>query len=331
MSVVGQPFQPAPFATTYVSPTVNSAFRRAAYIGLSEFQNAPTAVATGTLIPGGTAQQNQQALADTIMRASGWIDEHCFHSSDGTLAASVSVESSPIRAKNGAIRLICKYRPILEVQGIALGPNAGQLSSLTTNPGVSVDGKIITIPPTTLGGGIPGDYLPGLVAGWGAGYWYASWAYVNGFPHTALAESSDADASSIVVEPTLPDGSSVCGIYPGTQLTIFDGVNTETVVASAAPSTTTIELVEPTQFAHTLPAAPDTIRVSSIPRAVEQACISLTSCLIKVRGTRAMVMPTAPGAGTPTKQALIQAGGLPDAEIAWDLLRPFRTAVSWQN
>jgi hypothetical protein len=330
VSVVGQPFAPTPFATTYVSPTVNSAFRRYPYIGLAEFQSAPTAVATGKLVPNGSAAQSQQALADTIMRASGWIDEHCFHSSDGTLAASVSVESSPIRAKNGSIRLICKYKPILEVQGIALGPNANQLSSLSTNPGLRVDGKIITIPPTTLGGGIPGDYLPAPITGWGA-YAYAVWSYVNGFPHTALAENVDADANSIEVEPTLPDGASVCGIYPGTQLTIFDGVNTETVVASAAPSGTIINLVSPTQFKHTLPSAPDTIRVSSIPRAVEQACISLTSCLIKVRGTRAATMPTAPGVGMPGKQALIQAGGLEDFDLACKLLKPFRTAVAWQQ
>lgn len=327
---IGTPFEPTPFATTYVAPQANSAFRRFPYISLQEFQNAPTAVSTQTLIPNGTAQQNQQALADTIMRASGWIDEHCFHSSDGTLAASVSVESSPIRAKNGAIRLICKYKPILEVQGIALGQNASSLSSLTTNPGIQVDGKIITIPPTTLGGGIPGDYLPGLVAGWGA-YWYAAWSYVNGFPHTALAADVTQGATSIQVEPTLPDGSTVCGVYPGTQLTIFDGIYTETVVASAAPSTTTIELSAGTLYAHTLPTAPDSIRVSSIPRAVEQACISLTSCLIKLRGTRAMVMPSAPGTGTPTKQALIQAGGLEDAEVAWDLLKPFVTSVAWQR
>lgn len=330
MSAVGQPFQPTPFATSYVAPQVNSLFKRLPYLGLSEFQNAPTAVATGTLIPGGTAQQNQQALADTIMRASGWIDEHCFHSSDGTLAASVTVDSSPVRAKNGALRLISRFKPILEVQGIALGPNANQMSSLTTNPGVIVVGKVITLPPTQLGGSIPGDYLPGIVTGW-RGAWYATWSYVNGFPHTALAANVEQGASSIDVEATLPDGSSVCGVYAGTQLTIFDGVSTETVVASGPPSGTTINLASPTQFAHTLPAAPDTIRVSSIPRAVEQACISLTSCLIKVRGTRAMVMPTAPGTGTPSKQALIQAGGLEDFEVACKLLKPFRTAVSWQN
>lgn len=331
MSAVGTPFQPTPFATSYVAPQVNSAFRRFPYISLQEFQNAPTAVSTKTLVPNGTAQQNQQALADTIMRASGWVDEHCFHSSDGTLAASTSVESSPVRAKNGSIKLICKYRPILEVQGIALGPTAAQLSSLTTDPGIAVDGKIITIPPTQLGSAAAvGDFLPGIVLGWG-GYAYASWSYVNGFPHTALAADVTAGASEIQVEATLPDGSSVCGVYPGTQLTIFDGVSTEVVVASAAPSGTTISLQQPTLFAHTLPAAPDTIRVSSIPRAVEQACISLTSCLIKLRGSRAMVMPTGPGTGTPSKQALVQAGGLEDFEVACKLLKPFRTAVSWQS
>jgi hypothetical protein len=64
---------------------------------------------------------------------------------------------------------------------------------------------------------------------------------------------------------------------------------------------------------------------------VEQACISLTSCLIKVRGTRAATMPTAPGVGMPGKQALIQAGGLEDFDLACKLLKPFRTAVAWQQ
>lgn len=329
MSVVGQPFEPTPFATTYVTPQANSAFRRFPYIGLSEFQAAPTALSTAALLPGGNSAQSQQVLADTIMRASGWIDEHCFHASDGTLAASVSVESSRVRAKNGAIRLICKYRPILEVQGIAMGPNAGQLSSLSTNPGISVDGKIITIPPAQLGSVTSGDYLPGIVIGWG-GYAYAVWSYVNGFPHTALAASVTAGASSIVVEPTAPTGTTVVGIYPGTQLTIFDGVSSETVVAASVTGTT-IALASPTQFSHVLPAAPDSIRVSSIPRAVEQACISLTSCLIKLRGSKAMVMPTGPGTSPPSKQALAQAGGLEDYEVACKLLKPFVTAVSWQS
>lgn len=326
---VGTPFQPTPFATSYVTPQANSSLRRFPYISLQEYQAAPTAVSTAALVPNGTAAQSQQALADTIMRASGWIDEHCFHDAGGTLAASVSVESSPIRVKNGAIRLICKYKPILEVQGIALGVNPNQLASLTSNPGISVDGKIITLPPVAVSGP-PGDYLPGLGSAWG-GYSYAAWSYVNGFPHTALAAPVTLGATAIQVEPSTPDGTTVCGIYPGTQLTIFDGVNTETVVAAAAPTGTTINLAAPTAFAHTLPTAPDTIRVSSIPRAVEQACISLTSCLIKLRGSKAMVMPTGPGTGAPSKQALVQAGGLQDFDVACKLLKPFRTAVAWQQ
>lgn len=327
----GTPFAPTPFTTTVVAPQVTSAFRRFPYISCSEFQNAPTAVATGTLTPNGNTAQSQQALADTIMRASGWIDEHCFHSSDGTLAASISVESAWVNAKQRGLRLICRYRPILEVVGVALGANPGQLSSLTSNAGLSIDGKIITIPPTTLGSAQQvGDLLPLITTGY-AGSWYTVWSYVNGFPHTALAANVAQGATSIQVQPTLPGSSTVAGVYAGTQLTIFDGVSTETVVASAAPTGTTITLQAGTAFAHTIPAAPDTIRVSSIPRAVEQACISLTSCLIKVRGTRAMVMPTGPGGGTPSKQALIQAGGLEDYELACELLKPFTTVVSWNR
>lgn len=323
----GTPFSPSSFSTTYVVPQAAESTVQIPYISVSEYQAAPTAVATGALFPNGTAAQSQQVLADTILRASDWVDEITCHAGDGTLVATVNTDSAWVTGKNAQLRLISRFRPILEVQGIALGPNPAQMQSLTINPGLSVDGKIITIPATTATA-TEGDYLPQIVAGY-SGKWYAIWNYVNGFPVSYLAASVAKGATSIQLQPTV-GSSGLCGIYAGTGLTITDGVNTETVVASAAPTGTTVTLQAGTAFAHTLPTAPDAIKVSALPRAIEQACISLTSALIKVRGTRARVMPTGAGSGAPAKEALIQSGGMADYEIACKLLKPYINVVSWQ-
>jgi hypothetical protein len=57
---------------------------------------------------------------------------------------------------------------------------------------------------------------------------------------------------------------------------------------------------------------------------VEQACISLVSALIKMRGSRSLVLPqTAAAATAPGKQAAMQSGGQKDIELATNLLKPF--------
>lgn len=319
----GSPFVPTPFSTSIVSPVVTSAFRRAPYISPSEYRSAPTAVGTSSLIPAGSAQQNTQALADVIMRASGWLDLHCFHTADGTLAASPSTESGRIKPKlDGSLVLICKYKPILEVLALALGSVPSQLTSLTTAPDLIPGEKTITLPATGLGA--PSGDFPTFPMTTYNGRVYCVWSYVNGFPHTFLAETCAAGASSLVVAPSLPGGSSVYGVYPGTQLTIHDDAAGTEVIVVESVSGTTLNLASPTAYAHTVPSAPDSIRVSSVPWAVEQACISLTSCLIKTRGTGAAVLPMEPGAA-PSKDTLLEAGGLEDYEIAVELLKPFTT------
>lgn len=327
----GAPFSPTPLATTVVNPEAGTIFRRAPYISPAEFQTAPTAVATTNLIAGGTAQQNLQALADVIMRASSWLDEHCFHTADGTLAASPSTETAWIKPKpDGSLAIPCKYRPILELTGLAIGTVPSQLASLTTAPDAAFGIKTIYLPATPLGV-VNGDTATWPIPTSYGGQVYAAWTYVNGFPHTALAASATAGASSVQVAPSVPGGSQVFGVYPGTQLTIHDGINTETiVVGSVAGTTLNLQPGTSLQHAHTMPAAPDSIRVSAVPWAVEQACISLTSCLIKLRGTRAAVMPAMPGTAPP-KQALSESGGLGDYKAACELLRPFVTVFAGHN
>ena len=316
-------FVPEPFATPVVSSTTTTLFRRTPYISPSEFKSAPTAVATTNLVPNGSEAEQLAALAAVISRASDDLDTVCFHRADGTLAASPSTENGWVTSKaGGELELICNYKPILEVDGIAVGSGPQNMSSLTSEAAqnITIDGRIITVfaGARTLG---RGSWWPAFPTR--RGKVWVVWTYVNGYPHTALAKEAKAEDEAIEVEPSTPGGSAVYGVYPGTQLTIHDGADTEVVVVSSVERLK-LNLAGELAYDHALPTAPDTTRVSAVPWGVEQACISLTSHLIKARGSRALTLPQTPGGkGSPPKQAEGQAGAAKDLETALRLLKPY--------
>lgn len=320
------PFIPTPLATPVVASEAVSVTRALPYISLSQYRFAPTAVGTTQLVPGSTSQTTDSAasLAQVIQRASSWIDQFCFHTPDGTLAASVTTESMWVKIKpNGDIPLISKYRPILDVQGVAIGPIPGDLTSLTNTVGNSIwiENKIVWLAASWWATATFPGYLFAPTFNGGV---YAVWSYTNGYPHASLASSVSAGATSLTLTPGLPGATTLSGVYPGTQLTIKDNADTEVITVSSV-SGKTVTIPSPgLQFAHTVPTYPDSIMVTAVPWAVEQACISLTSMLIKTRGTRAQVLPSAAGSKA-TKQALAQAGALEDFEIACNLLQPYQT------
>ncbi len=287
-------------------------------------------------MPGALPGQSAQSLADTLRRASRWCDDICFGEDPAgkgaSLAASLSVESAQIRIKGGQLRLICDYRPIVQVVGIAVGSGMSSLAALDPSSAslLTIGRRTIYIPyGSSLLVSRTGD-TPSILPGSSyAGAVYAVWSYVNGYPHTKLTASVAADATSCVVSST--DGAGglwgvfpASGAFPGTDLTIIDQGNTERVfVQSIAPNTPstgqTTLTTTPFTYAHTPPPAPDFIPVSGVPEDVHQAVISIATALIKVRGTRAQVMSTTPG-GKPSKSALAQAGALEDFEIAERIL-----------
>lgn len=333
------PFVPTPFATPFVNPNVGgTGAPPIPYISNSEFNFAPTSLAGNQLVPGGTLQQNNQSLADTIRRATSWCDELCFGvdpaGKGASLAASLSVEGSLVRIKGGQIRLICDYRPILEVIGIEVGTGMADLAPLDSGTAgfMTIGRRTIYIPYGY--GNFPyrsGDTpAPVFQSGTStANTVYAVWSYVNGYPHTKLAAAVTQGATSCVVSATDGNGG-VWGVYPastpfpGTALTVVDGAFTEQIFVQAiTPNTPSAGLTTLTTSAfanpHLLPLAPDFVPVSAVPDSVHQAVISLTSALIKVRGARAQVMPTIPG-GVPNGQALAQAGADEDYHIALRIL-----------
>lgn len=315
-------FAPEPFAVPAVSPDTATLFRRAPYISPSEYKQTPTAVAVSGLVPGGNAAENEAALAAVIMRASDWVDTICFHRADGTLAASPSTESGWIRVKdNGSLKIICNYKPVLEVDALAIGSGPNSMSNIGQEAAeeLTIAGQIIQLTQANPVRGIT-TFFPGVRTV--NGKVYVVWTYVNGYPHTSLTKDAKAKDKEIVVAPSVPGGSVVYGVYPGTQLTIHDGEHTEVIVVSSVAG---LKLsINELLYEHKVPVAPNSTRVSAVPWVVEQACISLVSSLIKMRGSRALVLPqTAAAATAPGKQASMQGGGEKDIALAIDLLKPF--------
>ena len=324
------PYVPTVLPTPIVNPAVGSQGPPALpYISLSQFNYWPTALNGNNLL----SQQapTPQALIDTIRRASRWADAHCFgmdpSGNGASLAASLSIESANLRVRNGALRLICDYRPIVQVVGVDVGPNPAYVQSIgpVLASTMSIGRRTITVPLIDIpirSGDVGSPATPMGSSGWV----YAVWSYVYGYPHTALTADVAADDTTCVVQATDGNGG-LFGVFPGlTSMLVSDEANTETVrITAVTPGSTTATLTTtPFANAHTLPATEgDFIPVSTIPDDVQQAVASLTSLLIKVRGSKAFVMPQAAGAA-PDRKALAQAGAMDDWTNACRLLRPYR-------
>lgn len=337
------PYVPPPLATPIVNPAIGSTGAPPIpYLSNSQYAFAPTAMNATDLNPGGSPEAQAQSLADTILRASRWADTICFGADPSdkgaSLAASLSVEGATVRIKGGELRLICDYRPIVEVVGIATGSGPASLSSL--DPSLAslarLGRRTIYIPyggPSVINR--TGDSPAVLPGGIGSSSVYAVWSYVNGYPHTQLAQNVALNATSCVVKSTDGDGGlwavyPAATPFPGTELTIFDGQGTERVFVQAVQTNTPspgLTTLTTTAFAnaHTVPAAPDFLPVTAIPEDVHQAVISLVTMLIKTRGVRGIVMPTTPGGQVTqkTKQKLGQAGALTDYELAREMLHDY--------
>jgi hypothetical protein len=321
-------FAPEPFSVPVVSPETASFSRRIPYLSPAEYKATPTAIAANGLIPGGSAAENLAALVNVIARASDLVDTICFHRPDGTLAACPTTESGWIRPKDdGSLLLQCNFKPVIEVTGLALGISYASMSNIgqTAAEALTIQGRVIQLP-GSISTPRPALGFPGPATV--RGKVLAVWTYVNGFPHTALAKAVEAEEkeplpSFIEVEPSEPGGTDVYGIYPGTQLTIHDGADTEVVVVSSVEGLK-LNLLTPPKYEHKLPEAPNSTRVSAIPWDAEQACILLVSYLIKTRGSRALVIPSSPSkAKQPPKQADGQAGASDDYDRAVQMLQHY--------
>ena len=324
-------FVPTPFATPVLAPNTYQAYRSASYISPSQYRFAPTAVATNGLVIGSQDQQvdSTASLAQVIARASSWVDAHCYHRGDGSFVGSVSVEQMLATVKpTGSVSLICNFKPIRQVVGIAFGTSSGSMQNLGPN---QAEGILIGEKTITLSGGAPAGNAVGWYGPWPStnGQVLAIYSYVSGWPHTTLSADLMAGDTTVTVNPPVPGADQFYGAYAGSALTIKDGAQTETVVLAADPVGLTLSLVNPLQYSHAVPLAPDSTYITALPSAIEEACISVVNVLIKTQGMRAQVLPGSIGAApASSRQAMSRAGALGDFLLAENLLKRYVTVYN---
>lgn len=246
------------------------------YLTVTEYQNAPTAVDTSNLLANASATQQSAALAEVIARASSLIDQECL-GAWGTLNATVNVENARIWGNNrGELIVHPKFWPVLEVQAFSYGTTPATSASVTPAGNIWVEPSGFVVAPT----GIAGLGLNALAGVAPRQEYYCTWTYVNGWPNTTLAASVQAGAASIT--PV-----SVTGIYPGSQLTLFDAPDDEqvTVAPTYVPGASVVPLTAGVANNHPAGAV-----ITNLPKAAKQAAIALTTCLIKVRGSGALIV-----------------------------------------
>jgi hypothetical protein len=279
------------------------------YLTLDEYKNAPTALDYGNLVQGGNQAAQDAELTNAITRASSWVDQYC----NQVLAATLDTEQQRVRVRSdGTLRIHPKFAPVVSLNSFAVGFYPGQLTSITDFSQVWIEEQQFIIPMDM------GSLTWSSQGPLGLGFTpspraetFVTYSYVNGYPVDVLKANASVGAMSLTVDSGL-------GIVAGQTLKIFDGASSENVVVASNYSygSTTVPLVSGTLYAHSTGVA-----VSSLPAAVKEAVILVTSAYLKIRGDASLVLnvTTRPGEQLPGAQ---QIGT--DMAHAQQLLQPFR-------
>jgi hypothetical protein len=288
---------------------------RVPYVTIDEVKFSATAsgIDFTNLIENGSRAVQERALSELIVRASVKADNYVFGAL-GTLCATEITETGRYRANRSGQIIIQPYQwPIMEVRSFSIGygPGDGLNSVPLTSSNCWIERFQFLVTPT---------YSTGIQIGslsLAGGQWatgreqFVEYAYVAGFSNTFLAAPVTVGATSISVK-------SATGIYPGSIMTIWDGMNDETITVSLSynGSSTTLPLSAPLVSNHA-----GNVNVSALPATVKQAVIHFVVAMIKQRGQGGLVLneigePVAASGSTVTSMA--------DEAQAYDLLDDFQ-------
>lgn len=289
------------------SVTTISPLFGAPYLTVAEYKQAPTAIDVDDLVGGGTAAINDQELLNVIGRASSWIDSHC-----GQVLASTQ-DTDSLRAsidRRGFLKIHPRYWPVTEVVSLSYGSLPSLMASVSASA-CWIEQESIVLPlqglNTSFMGAIQfsGNYSATQEQ-------FVTVTYVNGWPNTTLSASVTVGASVIAVKDRT-------GFTPGSQFQIYDGASTE--LCEVASSFTTargagnVTISSPLTYQHAA-----SMSVSSLPPAIKQAAIYVTSAILKARGNAALVMQTL----TPNTFQTSNPSAMADFNAAVDILKPYR-------
>ena len=260
---------------TCISPVTQ--FSESPYITVAEYKNAPTALDINNLVNGGNSAAQDAELQNVINRASSFMDEFL----NQNLCASTQTESQRTRfTPEGYISLHTNEFPIVALTSFSYGATPNSLNVLSDCSTAWFEPHQIIIPISQINTSYSSQ---GPLSFGGAGsssrQIYVKYTYVSGFVNN-LISTATATQSTMTVQT--PDG-----IVAGMSLRIYDGANSETVTVGSTYvfNSTTVPLVSPLAYTHA-----SGVAFGNMPNSIKQACILITSALIKVRGDSSMTM-----------------------------------------
>lgn len=278
------------------------------YLTLNEYKTAPTSIDIDNLVFNSQDPEVQDAeLANTIARASSWIDTFC----NQVLAATVESEQQRSRVStDGSIRLHPRYNPVMALTSFNWGypPNLQGLADCSI---AWIEEQEIIIPNITLSTWTTqGPLQFGIGAGTPSNEVFMKYTYVAGYTNTTILTAVAGQSSLTVTDPT--------GMIAGQMLKIYDGQYSEnvTVASTYTFGSATVPLVRPLVYNH-LP----TVAISALPPAVKEAAILVTTSFLKTRGDSSMTMgiSSLPSNSLPNADKVGQ-----EIALAMQLLLPYR-------
>lgn len=280
------------------------------YLTIEEYKQAPTAVDYSNLVLASSDPAVQDAeLKNVIARASSWMDTFC----NQVLAATEETEQQRSRLRgDGMLAMHPRYFPIVALKSVSYGITPNNLVAYADPSQGWIEDQQFVLPytATTTNYSSQGPVQFGMPA-MPRSQVYVNYTYISGYANTTLAANASASATSITV-------ADATGITAGLRMTIYSGMNTETITVKNTYSfgSTTVPLESPLANAQT-----SGVSVSALPPAVKQAAILVTTAFIKVRGDNSLTMDMVT---TPHQNSAVNKNITTDLELAKELLAPFR-------
>jgi hypothetical protein len=316
------------------------------YISPATLTSAPTGIDFSTIpdVDSSPAQINAEAW-NICMRATSMADQYCnqilratidteiLHGPDYRLTVGPQAGGGSRSAYWGVsgsnARAIMSRWPILAVNSVKVSSNAVWPRSWTTLPAGFAEPELppygiynSSAPLDDAYGGQAILIAPGYVD-WclGRNGYIVEVTYINGWPHTSLTANAAAGTNSISVSDTTGWATAnYAATVTGATGTFKDGGQTESVTVTAAsvtsgPGTLTLSsnLVYPHEIGTVL---------STLPAAVEQACILFGAGQALVRGATSTTIHSIGGHSQSTGGDVV--GLNAQAEI---LLHPYRRTI----
>jgi len=302
-----------------VAPFVYSGGMVEPYVSLNEVKFSPTASAIDftNLIENASQAVQDRALSELIVRASSKADAYTMGVYGSLCATSNTENGRYYMNRAGQIVINPYFTPILAVQSFSAGWGPGdglqniQLS--TSNCAIERTQFIITSQ-STMGlyfgnlGIVGGNMQSGTEI-------FCQWTYINGWANSFTNTTSNAGATSVSV-------NNVTGIFPGQNLTIWDGQKDEYVQVATTwtPGNTTLTFTNPLKYAHG-----SGVNISALPASVKQAVIHFVVALIKERGQGGLVLNEI---GEPTSVSSRTESSATDEMQGYKLLDGFKSIWS---